>query len=135
MAWKWFGSQANHNAITAIVALAALLFARNINIKIDSIEQSIKNLYQHYALETFCPKDIKNYLKTQNGQYLIELSLKNKPVSNSVNVWEGTFNISPNYFDIKGNTINLESNFDPKTVDQGCNHDSFQYIVTYVKDS
>ncbi|OGZ53123.1 MAG: hypothetical protein A3B25_03230 [Candidatus Ryanbacteria bacterium RIFCSPLOWO2_01_FULL_48_26] len=140
--WNWLGEEKNHNALTIILAFIAVVFAfpffskqiNNIQVKIDSIEQSIKNLYQRYALETFCPSDLKNSYKPENGQYIVQLNLKNKPVHNSVSIWEGAFVISPSYFTVEGNKISLETNFGPNDIDQGCDHSSFQYTVTYVRD-
>lgn len=140
-AWKWLGNDTNHNALTILLATVAVILAfpffskkiDNIEIRVNSIEQDLRNLFQKYTLETFCYNDLKDSFKTVNGQTVVDIRLKSVPITNSVSLWEGALNVPPNSFKVEGNIIEEETNLNADGLKALCNNGGFNYTVTYVK--
>lgn len=137
--WLWLGTAHNHNASMVVITAVAVIFAlpyfsrqiNNIQVKVDSLGESVKNIYGHYVRETFCPKSKDSFKKDGNGQNVVEIALKYQPVENSVNVWEGTLNVAPIYFSIHGKMLELQTNFNANHMGRDC-LDWGGYVVTYI---
>ncbi|MEK7553944.1 MAG: hypothetical protein AAB517_01100 [Patescibacteria group bacterium] len=132
-AWSWLGQNDNHNNFIVILATAAIIAGflqiNTIQIKIDTLQSSIKDIYGHYTRETFCSGLVNSFKKDSNGGNVVEIKLKNQPIENSVTIWEGALNVAPIYFKVTGNTINLETNFTADTM-RDCGWGG--YVVTYI---
>ncbi len=106
----------------------------NIQVKVDSLEASIHGIYASYTLETFCYDDLKDsFTKTDLGN-TVEIKLKKKPVINSINVWEGAVSVSPTYFRVNGDILEVSTNMDPKSLKEACSSMDFKYSVTYIPE-
>ncbi len=65
--WPWLGDQKNHNALMFIMTFIAVIVAlpyfsnqiNNVEIKVDSIETSLKEIYGRQMRETFTYSQIK----------------------------------------------------------------------------
>ena len=119
------------------VVLALPFFSRQINsiqVKVDSLEASIRGIYSSYTLETFCYDELKDsFRKTELGN-TVEIKLKEAAVSNSVNVWEGAMSVSPTYFKVNGNLLNVSTNMDSASLKEACATMDFKYSVTYIPE-
>lgn len=143
--WSWIGTEHNHNAITVIITCMALVFAfpyfsnqiNNIQIRVDSLQASIDGIYGKYKLEIFCYDELKDSFKDVVGGKIVSIRLKQRPVPNSVNVWEGAMNISPLYFKVNDNVVEVETNFSVENLKEICstpgsNGNGFKYTVMYI---
>ncbi|PIV42759.1 MAG: hypothetical protein COX92_01040 [Candidatus Nealsonbacteria bacterium CG_4_10_14_0_2_um_filter_40_15] len=140
--WGWFGEEKNHNVLTFIIALIAVILAfpyfskqiNNIQIKIDSIESSLQQLYQHYDREIITCDQIKDGAKTTDDGTLLTIYLKNKAISNSVNVWWGEMYLSPTDYSVTDNILVIH--FVPQTPDviiDSCN--LIPIVAVYVENN
>ena len=134
-AWSWFGRNENHNNFIIILASAAIIAGflqiNTIQVKIDTLQSSIKDIYGHYTRETFCAELVNSFKKDSNGSNVVELKLKDQPVENSITIWEGAMNVAPIYFKVIGNTIDLETNFTADDIVRDCGGGG-GYVVTYI---
>lgn len=130
------------NRIVALGAIGSVVLAlpifsnqiNNIQVQIDSLEASIRSLYASYTLETFCYTDLKDSFKKADSGNIVEIQLKKAPVPNSVNVWEGAMSISPTYFKVYGNRVEVSTNMDAGSLKEACATMDFKYSVTYIPE-
>lgn len=127
--------------VAALSAMGSVIVAlpifstqiNNIQVKVDTLQASIKGLYAAYTLETFCKELGGSFQHTANGTVVL-LHLKKVPIQNSLNVWEGAVSVSPTYFHVSGNIVSVETNMTnitPDNISELCAND-FKYSVTYI---
>ena len=81
---------------------------RTIETKVTKIETSIEELLDRYILEVFKYEDIeKNFHKGEKINYL-KITLKHKPVKNSVMVWFGDSLTNPTNYTIDDSDIIID---------------------------
>ena len=120
-----------------LVILALPAFSNQINniqVKIDSLEESIRGIYSSYVLETFCYEDLKDSFKQTELGDILEIPLKEPAIPNSVNIWEGAMSISPIYFKVNGNHLEISTNFNTDALKDACATSDFKYSVTYIPE-
>jgi len=138
--WNWLGADENHNASMVLITGVAVIFAfpyfstqiNHIEVKVDSLQESIKDLYGHYLKETYCSELLDSFSKNNNGETIIQIKLKHHAVPNSVNVWEGAMSVAPAYFTVDGDYVNVETNFSKDSFKGACTDPEFYYVVTYI---
>jgi predicted PurR-regulated permease PerM len=139
----WLGKSENHNSAIVLIAFLGVVIAlpvftkqiNNIEVKVDSLAQSIQGIYNSYTLESFCYDDLKNSFTKDSSGNVVQIKLKNKPVPHSVNVWEGPVSVNPLYFKIDGNILNISTNFDADSFKQACDTSpDYRYTITYIPE-
>lgn len=137
--------------ITAIVASAAVISAlgsagsailalpqfskqiNNIQVKVDSIEASLQQLYQHYDREVITCDQVKSGAKATSDGTLLTLTLKHSAIPNSVNVWWGEMYLTPTDYSTAGNVLNIHFNPQgPGVIIASC--ELTPIVVTYVEN-
>ncbi len=127
--WSWSGETKNHNNLLIILTILAILLGYN---KVNSLQDSIEGLYGEYVREVFCDELVEYFYIDENGYNIVSIELKNRPIENSINIWEAGLNVSPNFYTIKNNTIELRTAFDSKSLKNQCGEPWLNYVVTYI---
>ena len=130
------------NRIIALGTIGSVILAlpafsnqiNNIQVKIDSLEESIRGIYSSYVLETFCYEDLKDSFKQTELGNILEIPLKEPAIPNSVNIWEGAMSISPIYFKVNGNHLEISTNFNADALKDARATSDFKYSVTYIPE-
>jgi len=106
---QWIGRPENYNAAIALIAFFGVIVAlpifskqiNNIQISVDSLQQSIKGIYSQYIVETFCYDQLKNsFTQDKTLGNVVNITLKEKPIPFTVNLWEGALNVDPTEYRI-----------------------------------
>jgi len=141
--WKWLGEDTNHNAAMVIVTGVALILAfpyfsrqiNNVQIQIDSLQESIEGLYGNFVQETYCSELKDSFGTNDRGQKVVYISLEHKPIPNSVSVWEGIVNVPPIYFKVDGQVVEIETHWSPEILDQCGDAGIGAFTILYIPET
>lgn len=139
---QWMGKEENHNSAIVLIAFVGLIVAlpifskqvSNIQVKVDSIEESIKGIYGSYLLETFGYEELKDSFVQNASGTVVRIKLSHRPTLKSVNVWEGPMSVNPSYFKVDGDILDVETIFDAASFKEAADS-GYRYTVTYIPDN
>lgn len=140
--WSWIGTQENHNALVITLALFGLIIAlpyfskqiNNIQVKVDSLDASVQEMYSRNTIEKFSFDNI-NFNKGEKSNNL-EIILKNKPIGNSVMLWFFDQLTNPTNYKVENAKIRLDvmSDVDEEYLKSMSEQNSNIIIVSYIKE-
>ena len=140
----WIAKAENYNSAIVLIAffgivVALPLFSKQINqiqVTVDSLQQSIKGIYSKYTLETFCYVQLKeSFAQDKELGLVVRIPLKDKPIPFTINVWEGGMNVNPVDYKVDGNILVVQASGNAADLKTLCaENTSFGYTVTYIPD-
>ena len=139
--WSWLGESTNHNALMVVITGAAVVLAfpyfskqiNNIQIRVESLQESIESMYGHFVRESFCSELKDSFSKNDKGENIVSIRLSRVPVPNSISIWEGIVSIPPAYFSVHENIIETETHWSPEVIERECQNNGIgSFIVTYI---
>ena len=99
--------------------------------------------YSKFITETFCYDQLKDSFRVEGEKKFIDLKIQDKPILNSLTVWEGNANsnsVAPSRYTINDKIITLEVYFQDVEqlkiycIDPKYHNDNKLYTVRYLPD-
>lgn len=124
--WSFLGNQQNHNALIVLITFFGLMLAlpyfskqiNNIQVQIDSMDATIRTLYNMRITEVFDKDKIRTATIEPHGSGVdLTLLLESSSIEpKSVNIWWGSMYLNPSDFKVHENRVTIY--FDAITVEQ-----------------